>query len=188
MDLQHLALDIRIVLAGVFFLAGVLKISRQNAAASIALLEAIGVPSLGLVRLSARLLPVAESALAVILITGSRPVEALLLSEILLLTFSAVILIAMKRGYDGACSCFGSRSTSLGMANLILNLPLAIGALFALYVELQNAGPILWIGNVRLPDVLLIVVLSFSLAAVSKMIREVEHLGRVLAEWSAALK
>lgn len=176
---QHLALDMRIVLAGVFLLSGLLKIIRGNPQDPIALLEAIGISPIRALRLAVHALPVAEIGLGVWLLTASNTVYALMTTAILLLGFSAVLLLAMRRGYEGSCSCFGD-SASPGVASTTFNALLLGGALFAIDFEMSDIGPAQWAVDMSAGDGVAAAVMGSFVFAVRAMIREVESVKRLL--------
>jgi DoxX-like family len=182
MDLQQFALDIRIVVAAVFVLAGLLKTIARSAPDQLAVLNAIGFSPSRLAQLAVRVLPLAEIALAGWLLSGWKTVEALIAAAIVFLMFSIIIVFAIKRGYQGRCSCFGPTSGPLGIANIVLNAFLLGGALFAMVAEHRASQRALWIADARMSDALAIAFLAFFLSALHLVIRQVESINRMLEQ------
>jgi hypothetical protein len=115
-----------LVLAGVFLAAGVVKGLRPGVTA--VAFRGLGLPGAGVL---ARVVPVAEAGLAVLLVLAPRvgAVAALLA----LAAFSAVLRAALRRGTAVACGCFGAAGTApVSAVDLVRNGLLGLGALAAL--------------------------------------------------------
>ena len=113
----------RLALAAVFLVAGLAKLA--DPAGSHRALRAFGVPR-WLAAPSARLLPAAEIAVAVLLLPASTVPWAAGLALVLLLTFSAGIAVSLARGRTPDCHCFGGlHSRPASPATLGRNLGLA---------------------------------------------------------------
>jgi peroxiredoxin len=137
----------RFALAAVFAVAGLAKLadlpgSRQA-------LVGFGVPEL-LARPGAIALPVAELAVAVLLIPAATAAIGAAGALVLLLGFCAGIARSMARGEAPDCHCFGQlHSEPVGWPTLIRNLALAAVAGFVLAVTVGGNAepPFAWIGN-----------------------------------------
>jgi hypothetical protein len=115
-----------VVLAAVFVRAGVAKGLRPRE--TVAGFVALGVPNPGA---TARVVPVAELVLAVMLLSSPRPggVAAL----VLLAAFSALLGGAVRRGMTAGCNCFGAaRVDPVSGVDLLRNGLLAVLAAAAL--------------------------------------------------------
>ena len=121
----------RLVLAGVFAVAGAAKLA--DLAGSRAAVEGFGVPA----RLAAPigfLLPFAELTTAGLLLFGSTARAGALAALALLLLFSIGIAASIARGEAPDCHCFGQlHSEPAGPRTLVRNLVLAAVAAFAAF-------------------------------------------------------
>src|SRR4051812_19647183 len=145
--MDPLELIARFALAAVFAVAGLTKLAdrpgSREALVAFGLPEAMAAPG-------AVLLPLAELAVAVLLIPAATAAIAAAGALVLLLGFCAGIARSMIRGESPDCHCFGQlHSEPVGWSTLIRNLVLAALAGFALT---ETAGgdaqaPFAWIGN-----------------------------------------
>ena len=129
----------RLLLAGVFFVAGLTKLADR--AGSKQGLIGFGVPSalaapLGVV------LPLAELAVAAALVPASTAWWGALGALVLLLVFVMGISYNLARGRKPDCHCFGQlHSAPAGWTTLLRNGVLAAVAGFILYEGRDGAGP-----------------------------------------------
>ena len=176
----QLAGDLRIVVALVFLLAGLLKRAGRTQAQS-SLLEAVGIETEGVRRLLVRALPVLEVGLGIWLLTGWRAIAAVGASIGLLIAFALVLSRALLAGYEGSCGCFGSESGRVGVSNLVLDLFLLLISGAAVGVHLSGgreaASSILHVGAA---DLLAIGLAGLWLFAVNAIMREIEEVARML--------
>ena len=134
----------RVLLAAVFVVAGAAKLLDRRG--SYRSLTGFGVPA----RLQPALtilLPLAEIRTALALIPPSTARWGGLAALVLLLTFSAGIASAMRRGTAPPCHCFGQiHSAPAGRGTLVRNLALALPAGF---VVIEGPGPSIatWVGD-----------------------------------------
>ena len=129
-------LGIRLVLAGVFAVAGVAKLFDRNGSRQA--LADFGVPAPA-VPVAAWLLPLVELATAIALIPPSSARWGALAALVLLLGFVAGIANALRHGKDVDCGCFGKLYSAVaGRATLARNAALAVGAGIVLW---QGPGP-----------------------------------------------
>jgi len=116
----------RIMLAAVFLLAGATKL--VDPVGTRKALRNFGVPS-GLARVAMILLPVAEFAVAALLIPASTAWVGAWGSLILLTVFLIAVGLAMAIGRKPDCHCFGQlHSAPVGWQALVRNLALALAA------------------------------------------------------------
>lgn len=176
----QLAGDLRIVVALVFLLAGLLKRAGRTQAQS-SLLEAVGIETEGVRRLLVRALPVLEVGLGIWLLSGWRAIAAVGASTGLLIAFALVLSRALLTGYEGSCGCFGSESGRVGVTNLAFDLflLLIVGAVIGLHISSgrEAASSILHVGAA---DLLVIGLAGLWLFAVNAMMREIEEVARLL--------
>lgn len=100
-----LSLAARLVLAGVFAVAGWLKVTDPTAAVRAVL--AYDLLPYGAARFVGYALPAAELALALLLLVGFAIRFAAVASAILLVVFIVAIVSAWARGLSIDCGCFG---------------------------------------------------------------------------------
>jgi hypothetical protein len=165
----------------VFLLAGLLK-RAGNTSAQSSLLAAVGIETERVRGLLVRALPALEVGLGVWLLTGWRATQALGVAACLLLAFALVLSLALMRGYEGSCGCFGSESGRVGVSSLVFDLFLLLVAGAALGVHVNGApeaaNSIVHAGTA---DLLVIVLAGLWLFAVNVMMREIEEVVRMLA-------
>jgi len=137
----------RLVLAGVLLVAAVAKLTdRAGARRS---LEAFGVPA-ALVPAAAVALPVAELLVGVALVPVTTAWAAALAATALLVSFSAAIALAIRRGVEADCHCFGRLSSEhVGRGTLARNLALLVPAVFVAVAAEGDAGTsaTAWLGD-----------------------------------------
>lgn len=115
-----------LVLALSFLLAGVLKL-RMPASTRDAF-RALGVPRAGV---AARLVPITELTLGVVLVVVPR--IGAVLALVTLAVFTTFLGDRLRRGVTAPCNCFGARSTRpLSQREIVRNLAFAVLALLAL--------------------------------------------------------
>ena len=179
----------RLLLAGVFLVAGVAKLADR--AGSRQAIVDFGLPArlatpLGIV------LPLAELAVAVALIPVSTAWWGALGALALLLLFTAGIGINLARGRQPECHCFGQlHSAPAGWSTLFRNGALAGVSGYVLWEGREGAGPsaISWLGALSTAQLLLFIggllVLGF-LAAVSWfLVHLLRQNGRLLVRLEA---
>jgi peroxiredoxin len=144
---MHIALLVaRLLLAGVFFVAGLTKLA-DRAGSRQAIID-FGLPA----RLASPvgiLLPLAELAAAAALIPASTAWWGALGALALLLVFVAGISYNLARGRKPDCHCFGQlHSAPAGWTTLVRNGALAAVAGFVLWEGRDGAGPsaLSWVG------------------------------------------
>ena len=144
---MHVALlTVRVLLAGVFALAGVAKLA--DLAGSRAAVAGFGVPE----RLAAplgTLLPFAELLVAIALLPAGSAAAAAIGAGALLAVFLLAIARSMARGEAPDCHCFGQlHSEPAGGRALARNLALLAAAVFVAVGGWRNPGPsaIAWVG------------------------------------------
>jgi methylamine dehydrogenase accessory protein MauD len=132
-------LIIRSFLALVFAIAGLAKLA-DPAGSRKSMLD-FGLPSSP----SWILLPLAELAIAIALLTGNAAWIGAIGGLALLLIFIAGISITLGQGRRPDCHCFGQiHSTPIGWKTLARNAVLALAAAFVVWQGRGNAGPSLW--------------------------------------------
>lgn len=115
----------RIALGSIFLITGVSKLSSPTSVVD-------GIMNYRLLsrrqaQLVAPLLPVVELLLATLLIAGVGLTIAASVASLLLATFTAAIVINLRRGRQFSCNCFGSSHATIGPAMVLRN-----GALISL--------------------------------------------------------
>jgi peroxiredoxin len=124
----------RLGLASVLLLAAVAKLSDRGGTESA--LRDFGVPE-GLTRVGVWLLPLSELVVGALLLFATTARLGALGALMLLMAFSAAILVALKHGRQPDCHCFGRLSNSpIGWSTLVRNGVFALVAGFILV-----AGP-----------------------------------------------
>lgn len=126
--MELIAFLIRAVMAAVFAVAAIAKIAGYSS--SQRSLEEFGVrPELS--KVLATVLPVAELAVAVLLLVPRVATIGALAALALVCAFTTVILYNLILGRRPECNCFGQiHSSRIGSATLIRNALLAIAAMF----------------------------------------------------------
>lgn len=179
----------RFALTAVFAVAGFTKLADR--AGSRQALVAFGVPE----RLAAPggiALPVAELAVAVMLIPAATAAIGAAGALVLLLGFCAGIARSMAKGEAPDCHCFGQlHSEPVGWSTLIRNLVLAALAAF-IFAETQGGGaeaPFAWVGDLSAAAVAAIagglVLLALVGAGVALAIALLRQNGRLLVRVDA---
>src|SRR5215203_2110882 len=144
----------RLVLAGVFGGTGVAKLA-DRAGSSQALVD-FGLPS-SLANPLTILLPLAELAVALALISASTALWGAMGALALLVLFIAGISINLARGRKPDCHCFGQlHSAPAGWKTLARNGVLAALAAFLLWAGYDGPGPsaLAWLGALSTAQVL----------------------------------
>lgn len=150
----------RLLLAGVFVVAGVAKLA--DLPGSRKAVAAFGVPG----RLAdpfGLLLPLAELAVAVLLLPVATAWWGALGALVLLLLFVAGIGANLARGRTPDCHCFGQlHSAPAGPSTLIRNGALALVALFIVVQGPSGAGrsAVGWLGDLSAGEVSLLVAMA----------------------------
>ena len=137
--MDTLLLLARLVLAGVFVVAGVTKLAdlpgSRKAMREFGLPERLSAPA-GLA------LPLAELAVAVLLVPEATAWWGALGALALLLAFIGGIANVMRQGRTPDCHCFGQLSSEpVGVSTLVRNGVLALFALFIVIQGPEDAGP-----------------------------------------------
>jgi len=148
----------RVLLGGLLFVAGLLKIRHGTSDVQLArALEALGLRRLdfGLSRLVA-----VEVVLGVWLVSGKSPALVAVVAAALFTAFAIATAVLVARGYAEGCACFGSASeTRLGPVQVARNL--VFMTLAAIVAERSYNGAC---GALTLTD-LPLVVLALAIAA-----------------------
>lgn len=143
--LGALALASRLVLAAVFAVAAVAKLSDREGTRQTVVAFGVGkslAPALAL------LLPVAELAVAVLLLPSTTALAGALGALGLLVLFSAAIALNLIRGREPECRCFGQlHSAPAGARTLVRNAGLAGVAAVAVAGTVAGSEPsaVAWI-------------------------------------------
>lgn len=174
----------RLLLAIVFAVAGVAKLVDREGGRKAAI--GFGVPA-RVAGLVAVILPLAELAVAVLLVPSSTAVAGSIGALVLLLLFSLAIARSLARGAAPDCHCFGQlHSAPAGRATLMRNCCLAALAALALVGSLSapRESGVAWLveldavqGIALAGGVLAVVALSLGAVAFLSLIRSY---GRVL--------
>lgn len=155
----------RVLLAAVFLVAGVAKLlDREGTRAAV---QDFGAPA-ALAGPLAVALPLAEIALAVLLIPTATAVAGALGALALLTLFSAAIALSLARGHAPECHCFGQlHSAPAGWATLARNGALAAvaGLTFAGSIAEPGTGTFEWLAGLGTAEVVA-VLLGLALVAV----------------------
>lgn len=137
----------RLVLAGVLAVAGAAKLADR--AGTRAGLVAFGTPQ-RIARPVALALPLAELAVAALLVPGSTAVAGLVGAVALLVLFTGAIALSLARGKAPECHCFGQlHSAPAGPKTLARNgalLALAIAGLAGSVVA-EPESTVAWVGD-----------------------------------------
>ena len=172
--------NLRMVVASVLLFAGVLKIIQWRATAKgqTRLIHAVGMKSTHVVSITVALLPVIELALAAWLLTGRRASVALVASTTMLALFSFILLKALRAGYDGPCTCFGSTGGDdrIRVTHIVLNIFLACISLLAAILEYgRGSMPSKSLTTFNTLDLALFLFLSLALLAVHALLLQIER-------------
>jgi peroxiredoxin/uncharacterized membrane protein YphA (DoxX/SURF4 family) len=139
---DFILLACRLLLAGVFLLAGATKLVDPLGLRRA--LTGFGVP-LFLTRPGVLVLPLAEIVVALALIPASLAWYGAWGALALLVIFLLAIGVAMVRGRKPDCHCFGQlHSSPVGRATLVRNVILAAGAAWLVSRTPANLGPDVW--------------------------------------------
>jgi peroxiredoxin len=146
--MDGLLLACRLGLAIVLLVAAVAKlIDRAGARRS---LEAFGVPA-GLAPAAAVALPAVELVVAALLVPVATAWAAAVAASALLVVFSVAVVVAMARGVDADCHCFGGLSSeSVGWGALARNLALLAPALVVVVSGEAGATVPGWVAEVAI--------------------------------------
>lgn len=191
----------RLVLAAVFAVAGFAKLMDRDG--SRAGLEGFGVPA-KLAKPGGILLPLAEIAVAILLLPVATAWYAGLAALLLLLAFVGGIAYNMSKGRAPDCHCFGQiHSEPAGWSTLIRNGVLAAVAVFLLVPGPGDSGYSIvgWIGDLSAAEVVLGIVAIVALIAVviegwllvhllgqnGRVLLRLDALDAIIAEGGAAL-
>lgn len=129
----------RLFLAGVFGVAAAAKLADRSG--TVKVVGEFGLPA-SLARPVSLLLPLAELAVAVLLIITGTAWWGGLGALALLLLFTAGIAFNLARGRKPDCHCFGQlRSAPVGRSTLLRNVLFAAGAGFIVWRGRGNSGP-----------------------------------------------
>jgi hypothetical protein len=132
--LSIVTLSVRFVLAGMFLYAGVSK-TLTRSTSLIELLRRVGIHNETICMSIVRLLPASEILLGLWMFTDRGVSLALITSAVVLTIFAAVIVIAVYKGYEGNCGCFGSSGNRpIGVESIILDICLTVLSLWASYL------------------------------------------------------
>jgi hypothetical protein len=116
MDPSQTNLILRTVFAAIFASAGIVKLVTGDRDKELDLLAAAGIRRQELAVVGVSLLPLAEIALAVWLISSWHTLAAMSAALWLMITFSVILTVAMRAGYQGSCACFGRTSGNIAGA------------------------------------------------------------------------
>ena len=178
------ALIARLVLAGVFGVAGVAKL-RDRAGTRTAL-AAFGAPT-GSLRTLVIALPAMELATAALLLPAATALAGSILALALLLVFTAAVARTLARGETPACHCFGQlHSRPTGPWTLIRNGVLIVVAGIAVAGSAGSSVPsaVGWLGRLDATQALLLGAVLVTATAVAGcgavLISVMRSYGRVL--------
>jgi len=112
----------RIALAGVFLVAALTKVADLTRTREA--FTGLGVPR-AVVPAAAILVPLAELAVAIALIPSATAASAAVAALVLLAAFTALVAVAVARGTEAECHCFGNVSSRpVGPGTLVRNVAL----------------------------------------------------------------
>lgn len=147
--MDALLLISRLVLAGVFVVAAVAKLVDLDATRRA--FRQLGVPERA-VAVAVVLLPLAELAIAVALVPAGTARWAAVAAVGLLAVFTAVVGVAVARGSEAECHCFGSVSSRpVGVGTLGRNAGLLALASFVV-VGGHGASATAWVTDLSAPE------------------------------------
>ena len=142
----------RLVLFGVFVVAGAAKLADRDGSAR-ALVE-FGLPQ-ALARLGGVVLPWTELLVGLSLLLATTAWYGAVAALLLLLVFNVAIGLNLARGRTPDCHCFGQlHSAPAGWPTLARNVALAAIASFVVWSGHRDSGPsaIAWIGDLPLAE------------------------------------
>src|SRR4051812_126306 len=192
--MQAVLLAGRLLLAAVFLVAAIAKLldlpgSRRS-------LEQLGIPA-GLVPAGAKALPVVELAIAVALVPLATAWVAAVAASVLLLAFTVGVAVALARGVEADCHCFGRvASRPIGPATLIRNLGLLAVAIYVAVAGTDDAGTSAtgWIDELSTGEAvavtggaLIALALAFNTAFLFQLFRQNGRLWKEVEELRATL-
>jgi uncharacterized membrane protein YphA (DoxX/SURF4 family) len=127
--MQEVTLVLRVVLGVLFLTSGAAKLRTP-----LTLTQAIQQYGMGLVgskpaRIVARLLPLSELILGLMIFTGIWLTIAALAATGLLLAFTVPMAINLARGNQFSCHCFGATSSDIGIGSLSRNVILIFASI-----------------------------------------------------------
>jgi thiol-disulfide isomerase/thioredoxin/uncharacterized membrane protein YphA (DoxX/SURF4 family) len=175
-DIALLAL--RLLLAAVFLVASVGKLMDGSGSRRAA--REFGVPDF-LAAPVGTLLPLAELALAILLLPGGTARFAALGALGLLATFSFAIAVNLARGHTPDCHCFGQlHSEPAGWKTLARNVVLGGVAAFVAIAGTRDAGPsaVAWIGTLDRSGLVALITSCVSMAVIGAVALVVTHVLR----------
>jgi thiol-disulfide isomerase/thioredoxin len=196
-DAMTVALIVRLVLAGVFAVAGVAKLADRKGTRTAVV--AFGAPT----RIAGALaiaIPVAELAVAGLLLPASTAPVGALGALALLGLFSGAVAVSLARGRAPECHCFGQlHSAPASWRTLVRNAALAGIAVFAIAASYAapDVSAVAWLGRLDgagivalTVGVLALVLVGFGTGAFISLMRSygrvLVRLDRVEAALSAA--
>lgn len=136
--MDEILLLIRLFLFGVFALAGVGKLLDLEG--SERAIKGFGVPD-DLAKPAAFVLPAAEIVIAFMFLARTTAWAGAILALLLLLVFTAGMIVQMAKGNAPECHCFGQiHSEPVGKTSLLRNIGFAILALFLTAQGRSNQG------------------------------------------------
>ena len=152
MEVVDVNLSVRLVLAGVFLFAGLLKLMRASRMEVADILHAAGLKHSAFARAAGVPLAVFELVLAGLLLTENAAIPALVISALLLASFIGILSTAVIRGYSGSCSCFGPFSGAIDGSAILFDTFLVALSLVALFAAdhakgVENASVFDWLAG-----------------------------------------
>ncbi|MFF8957136.1 MauE/DoxX family redox-associated membrane protein [Streptomyces sp. NPDC014894] len=139
--MTYVVLACRILLFGVFLAALVGKVRGRAAfrefAASIVALRLLPARASRAVAIA---VTAAEAVIAALLVPNATAPLGLALAVLLLLAFTAGIVLALRRGRSAPCRCFGASVTPLGPVHVVRNLLLAAAGVAGLTAAVAGAA------------------------------------------------
>lgn len=128
---------VRLLLAGLFLLAGLTKLAGRNA--SVAALQEFGLPG-PLARPAAWLLPLAELMVVGLLLAPTSPLPGGAGALTLLTVFTIAIVVNLVRGRKPDCHCFGQlHSAPVGWSTVLRNVAFGSAAALLFWQGTQAA-------------------------------------------------
>ena len=156
----------RLVLAGLFAVAGIAKLLDRHATRSA--FEAFGIPVL-LARPLAVAIPAAELVISAALLPQTTAWWAALAALLLLTAFSAGVAANLLAGRAPDCNCFGQvRPQPVSRRTLVRNLAFLLSAAAVVWLGVDHAGPsaIAWLFQMNASETALAVLSALLLAGV----------------------
>jgi uncharacterized membrane protein YphA (DoxX/SURF4 family)/peroxiredoxin len=169
----------RLLLAGVFFAAGLSKLLDRDGFRD-ALFD-FGLPE-ELIGLAAIVLPVTELGTAAALTQVSSAIAGAIAAAVLLVAFTIAMVNALAHNRVPECHCFGQiHSAPAGAGSLVRN---SVLLLVALFVSWQGPGAAIdtWVSQRTLPELALTAAIAALLLAAAAIAFWREHRRRQLAE------